>query len=588
LDYYGSMTRFPFAAGVLLLLALAQTACAQTPAAPATDTAAEPPPKPTALDAELFYQLLLGELDAQGAEPAAGYALMLDAARKTNDPALYRRAVDMAFQARSGDAALQAAKAWKQAFPTSREANRYVLQILVALNRVPESADPLKAEIALADPKERNAALGAVPRIYARVSDKKQAAAVVEQALADYLTQPATAAAAWTAVGRLRLAAEDHAGALEAARRGQAISPRSEGPALLALELMDPKLPQAEEIVKRYMEGKPLPEMRMGYARALLDAQRYGEASQQLKIVTTEKPDYPEAWLVQGTLQLQDNQDAAAEASLKRYVELAKAQRSGEEKSRGLAQAYLSLSRIAEKRKDYAMAGAWLDHIDNQQDLIAAQQRRASILARQGKLEEGRKLLRSLPERNPGDARLKLLAETQLLRDNQKYKAAYDLLAKANAKPPIDPDLLYDQAMLAEKMNDLPDMERLLRQVIAAKPDYQHAYNALGYSLAERNLRLPEAKELVQKALALAPGDPYISDSLAWVEYRMGNKAEALRILDTAYKARPDADIAAHLGEVLWSMGQRDRAQAIWKEGLLLNSENDTLQETLKRLHVKP
>jgi tetratricopeptide (TPR) repeat protein len=588
LDYYGSMRRFPLAAGVLLLLALAQTACAQIPAAPAADAAAEPPPQPTALDAELFYQLLLGELDAQGAEPAAGYALILDAARKTNDPALYQRAVDMAFQARSGDAALQAAKAWKQAYPTSREANRYVLQILVALNRVPESADPLKAEIALADPKERNAALGAVPRIYARVSDKKQAATVVEQALADYLAQPATAAAAWTAVGRLRLAAEDSAGALEAARRGQAISPRNEGPALLALELMDPKLPQAEDVVKRYMEGKPLPEMRMGYARALLDQQRYGDASQQLKIVTTEKPDYPEAWLVQGTLQLQDNQDAAAEASLKRYIELAKSQRSGEEKSRGLAQAYLSLSRIAEKRKDYAMAGAWLDRIDNQQDLIAAQQRRASILARQGKLEEGRKLLRSLPERNPGDARLKLLAETQLLRDNQKYKAAYDLLAKANAKPPIDPDLLYDQAMLAEKMNDLPDMERLLREVIAAKPDYQHAYNALGYSLAERNLRLPEAKELVQKALALAPGDPYISDSLAWVEYRMGNKAEALRILDTAYKARPDADIAAHLGEVLWSMGQRDRAQAIWKEGLLLNSENDTLQETLKRLHVKP
>jgi len=582
------MRRFPLAAGVLLLLALAQTACAQIPAAPAADAAAEPPPQPTALDAELFYQLLLGELDAQGAEPAAGYALILDAARKTNDPALYQRAVDMAFQARSGDAALQAAKAWKQAYPTSREANRYVLQILVALNRVPESADPLKAEIALADPKERNAALAAVPRIYARVSDKKQAATVVEQALADYLAQPATAAAAWTAVGRLRLAAEDSAGALEAARRGQAISPRNEGPALLALELMDPKLPQAEDVVKRYMEGKPLPEMRMGYARALLDQQRYGDASQQLKIVTTEKPDYPEAWLVQGTLQLQDNQDAAAEASLKRYIELAKSQRSGEEKSRGLAQAYLSLSRIAEKRKDYAMAGAWLDRIDNQQDLIAAQQRRASILARQGKLEEGRKLLRSLPERNPGDARLKLLAETQLLRDNQKYKAAYDLLAKANAKPPIDPDLLYDQAMLAEKMNDLPDMERLLREVIAAKPDYQHAYNALGYSLAERNLRLPEAKELVQKALALAPGDPYISDSLAWVEYRMGNKAEALRILDTAYKARPDADIAAHLGEVLWSMGQRDRAQAIWKEGLLLNSENDTLQETLKRLHVKP
>jgi tetratricopeptide (TPR) repeat protein len=578
------MKRFPLAAGALMLLALAQPAPAQTVAA---DSAPEEVPTPSALDAELFYQLLLGELDAQGSDPAAGYSLILDAARKTNDPALYQRAVEMAFQARSGEGALQAARAWKQAFPASREANRFVLQILVALNRLADTPEPLKAEIALADPKERNAALGAVPRIYSRVTDKKLAANVVEQALAEYLAQPATGAAAWTAVGRLRLAASDTAGALEAARRGQAADPQAEGPALLALELMDAKLPQAEAIVKRYMEGKPLPQMRMGYARVLLDTQRYGDAAQQLKIVTTEKPDYPEAWLVQGTLQLQDNQDAAAEVSLKRYIALAQARRSGQEKSRGLAQAYLSLSRIAEKRKDFAAAGAWLDRIDNPQDLVAAQQRRASILARQGKLEQGLKLLRALPERNPGDARLKLLAQTQLLRDNQHYKAAYDLLAKANAKPPIDPDLLYDQAMLAEKMNNLPEMERLLRQVIAIKPDYQHAYNALGYSLAERNLRLPEAKQLVEKALAFAPGDPYISDSLAWVEYRMGNKAEALRILDTAYKARPDPDIAAHLGEVLWSMGQRDRAEAIWKEGLLLNSENDTLQETLKRLHVK-
>jgi len=180
------------------------------------------------------------------------------------------------------------------------------------------------------------------------------------------------------------------------------------------------------------------------------------------------------------------------------------------------------------------------------------------------------------------------MAEVQLLRENKQFKAAYDLLGQPAAKPPVDPDLLYERAMLAEKMGNLPEMERLLRQVIAAKPDYHHAYNALGYSLAERNIRLPEARELIQKALSFAPEDPFISDSLGWVEFRMGNRAEALRILDTAYKARPDADIAAHLGEVLWSMGQRDRAHAIWKEGLLLNGENETLQETLKRLRVKP
>jgi tetratricopeptide (TPR) repeat protein len=180
------------------------------------------------------------------------------------------------------------------------------------------------------------------------------------------------------------------------------------------------------------------------------------------------------------------------------------------------------------------------------------------------------------------------MAEVQLLRENKQYKTAYDVMSQALAKQPFDAELTYDQAMLAEKMGNTVEMERLLRQVMAAKPDYHNAYNALGYSFAERNVRLPEAKELIQKALTYAPDDPFISDSLAWVEFRLGNRAEALRILDIAYKARPDADIAAHLGEVLWSLGQRERALAIWKEGLLLNAENETLQETLKRLRVKP
>ena len=571
------------AAAAVLLLALWQAAGAQPAAEPD-----KPAAVPSALDAELFYQLLLGELTARGSEPGAGFALVLDAARRTNEPDLYQRAVEIALQARSGDAALEAARAWRQAHPRSREASRFMLQILAALNRVAESAEPLRSEIALAPVPERNAVLAGVPRLYARVSDKRLAASVVEQALAEHLAQPATAAAAWTTVGRMRLAAADTPGALDAARRGQAANPQAEGPALLALELMDPRQPQAEPIVRKYLDGKPLPELRMGYARALLDAQRYAEAQQQLQLVTTEKPDLPEAWLARGTLQVQDNQLEAAETSLKRYLALVQEQRSADERSRGLAQAYLALAQVAEKRKEYAQAGAWLDKIENAQDLVSAQNRRASLLARQGKMDDARKLLRALPERNPADARMKLTAEVQLLREHKQYKAAYDLLGQAAAKDPKDADLLYDQATLAEKLGNIAEMERLLRQVIAIKPDYHHAYNALGYSLAERNLRLPEAKQLIQKALEFAPGDPFISDSLGWVEFRMGNKAEAARILEAAYKARPDAEIAAHLGEVLWSQGQRDRAQAIFKEGLMLNSENETLLETLKRLRVKP
>lgn len=543
-------------------------------------------PENSGMDAELFYQLLLGELNVRSEEPAAGFALILDAARKTSDPALYQRAVEMAFDARNGEAALQAARAWKQAFPQSREANRYVLQILVALNRIPESVEPLKTDIALAAPADRPAVIAMIPRNYARVTDKKQAATVIEQALADHLNQPATGPAAWTSIGRMRLVAGDNAGALEAARKGQALDMKAEGPVLLALELMDPKLPQAEVLVRNYLQNQPLPEIRMGYARALLDAQRHQEALQQLQLVTRERPEFPEAWLAQGVLLVQDNQLAPAEASLQKYIQLAQQQPAGEERSRGLAQAYLSMSQAAEKRKDFTAAGAWLDRIENSQDLLAAQNRRASILARQGRLAEARKLIQSLPERTPADARMKTAAEVSLLRDNKQYKAAYDLLARSVAANPKDPDLLYDQAMMAEKLGDFADMEKLLRQVMAVKPDYHHAYNALGFSFAERNVRLPEAKQLIQKALEYAPSDPFITDSLGWVEFRMGNRAEALRILQGAYKERPDPEIAAHLGEVLWSVGEKTQAEKVWREGMLLNNDNETLLETIKRLRV--
>ena len=131
-------------------------------------------------------------------------------------------------------------------------------------------------------------------------------------------------------------------------------------------------------------------------------------------------------------------------------------------------------------------------------------------------------------------------------------------------------------------------MERILRRIMAEKPDYHHAYNALGYSLADRGVRLAEARQHILKALEFAPGDPFINDSLGWVEFRDGNRSEAQRILEKAYRARPDAEIAAHLGEVLWSLGQREQALSVWREGLQLNPENETLVETLKRLRVKP
>lgn len=589
-QYHGPMIRLTQTALAVLLawstLSAPAFAQATLPAA-AASSASAPVVANSGMDAELFYELLLGELNARTDQPDTGFALILDAARKTRDPALYQRAIELAFEARNGDEALQAARAWKQAFPQSREANRFVLQILVALNRIPDSLEPLKAELAAADAHDRPAIMAVIPRTYSRATDKKVAAATVEQALAPYLNDPVLGPTAWGTVGRMRLAAGDAGGALDAALRGQALNPQAEAPALLGLELMDPKRPQAESLVRKYLAGKPVPELRMGYARALLEAQRYPEALQQLQTVTRERPEFAEAWLVEGSLLLQEGQLAPAEAAFKKYIAIAQTQPANDERPRAMAQAYLGLSQIAEKRQDYAQANAWLDRVQNPQDLLAAQNRRASILARQGRMDEARRLIRSIPERNANDARMKVAAEVNLLRENKQYKAAYDLMGQQVAKDPKDPDLMYDQAMLADKMGDYADMERLLRRIIAIKPDYHHAYNALGFSLAERGERLPEAKQLIQKALEYAPGDPFISDSLAWVEYKMGHRTEALRILQTAFKDRPDPEIAAHLGEVLWTLGQREQAQTIWREGLLLSADNETLLDTLKRFKVK-
>ena len=175
----------------------------------------------------------------------------------------------------------------------------------------------------------------------------------------------------------------------------------------------------------------------------------------------------------------------------------------------------------------------------------------------------------------------------QLLRDLKLNQPAFELLSQTLIAAPTDIDLLYDHAMLAEKAGRLDVMEQSLRQLIAAKPDYHHAYNALGYSFADRNVRLPEAKALIQKALSLVPNDPYIQDSLGWVEFRLGDYSQAMVILDAAYKARPDPEIAAHLGEVLWTLGLHDRAHAIWNEGLLISPDNETLLGTLKRIGIK-
>lgn len=580
LDYHGSMKRLlrPAAGGLasLALLLALSPGQAQTDAAPLA----------SARTADLFYEVLLGELNAASGERGPGYALILDAAIKSRDPQLFRRAIELALQVRSPDAALRAARAWREALPDSREGNRYLLQLLVASNRLQDSAGPLRDEIASSPPAERSAAILAVPGVYARVADKALARNVVEQALAPFLDDPATSVAAWASVGRMRQLAGDADGALQAAERGLERDPVALPPAILALELFSRERPQAEAIVKRLMANNPSPDLQLAYARALLGDSRYAEATAQLEQLTSRAPEFADAWLVLGTLQAQEGRADQAHEALQRFLVLAEALPASEPRQRAMNQAYLSLAQAAEKRNDVAAAQGWLDRIVDADNVPAVQLRRAALLARQGRLDEARKLVQALPERGPDDARMKFSAEVQLLRDAGAYQQAYDLIQAMRERLPEDVDLMYEQAMMAERLERLSEMERLLRRIIELRPDYHHAYNALGYSLADRNVRLPEAKRLIEKALEFAPSDPFITDSLGWVEFRLGNRAAALQALQRAYEARPDAEIAAHYGEVLWVSGQRERAQQIWREGLALNPNNDSLRSTIKRLRV--
>ncbi len=599
-DYHGPMKalqRPRRARPSLLALALAaglglnQGAQAQAPAAAAA-AAPAPAPANSALDAMLFYQLLLGELNVAGGDPGAGFSLILDAARRQKDPDLFKRAVNIALQGRSGESALAAARAWAQAIPGSNEADRYLLQILLALDRSAETATVLRSVLQSTPAEGRNEAINAIPQTYARASDKAQALAAVREALTPFLTQPAYGASAWTTIGRMERAQGRNAAAVDAARRGHAIEPASPYPALLALELLEDGQAEVEPVIRQQIDASRNATPRdfgvaVAYARVLLDLQRLRDARVQLERLTTRAPEQAEPWLLLGTLQVQDRAYDAATLSLQTFIGLVGAS-TDERTQRGLTQAYLLMAEIAEKREDFVAANAWIDRIDNPEDIMAAQLRRASVMARQGRMTEARQMLRALPERRPADARLKLIGEAQLLREFKDYKGSYEVYGEAFKRFPQEPELLYDQALMAERAGLNDEMERLLRQLIAVKPDHHHAYNALGYALADRNERLPEARQLIEKAVSLAPDDAYIQDSLGWVEFRLGNTERALGILRNAYTRRPDAEIAAHLGEVLWARGQREEALKVWREGLLLARDNETLQNTLRRLNVQP
>lgn len=632
----------PFLASLLgLVLAWpAAGAWSQTaPRAPAeaaagSGAAASAQPAPSSrLDAPLFYQLLIGELELRQGQPATAYAVLLDAARRTRDESLYERAVDIALKAQAGNEALVAATAWRQALPASLAAVRAQVRILLALNRLGAMGEPLRRLIELTPDEERPGTIAALPRLLRGHPDPRAALQLMQSVLIPLAERPATRIPAQLALARALMQAGQSAPALALARDVAQRQPDAPGPALLALEMLDSS-PESEALLLQYLgQAQAEPQVRQSYAQWLALRQRHGPALVQLQRVTQALPESAGAWFQLGVVAADIQERAQATAALQRFLDLDTAQAqaqaragaaastavsgragpagSGEpEREDGSApeeeeaeareagrqalqiqqarrnRARLLLSQLAIDQGDFAAAQRWLQAMEGQAAGLEVQSRRALILARQGKLDQARALIRSAPQANAAEALGKLLAEAQLLRTLDRWKDARSVLMRAREQHPQDTDVLYELALVLERMGQHEEMERHLRRILELRPDHHHAYNALGYSLAERGVRLEEAQRLIERALELAPGDPFITDSMGWVLFRQGQAGKAVELLRQAYEARPDTEIGVHLGEVLWSLGQRDEARRIWRASRDRDAQNKLLRDTLARIKV--
>ncbi|HEY6820722.1 MAG TPA: tetratricopeptide repeat protein [Burkholderiales bacterium] len=555
---------FPFLRAILLAAAaiLAAPSFAQSDASSRSDPG---------LDEATLYELLVGEIALQRGDAALAAQTYAELARSTRDPRIVRRAIEVANFAHQPELALEAAKLWSDMEPQSPQPLQVIAAILIAGKRVDEAA-PYLQKLLAADGVNLENGYMQLNRLLAGNPDKASNLRVVRELAA---THPELAQAHF-AVAQAALVAGDEAVALAEIRQAQAIRPDWENAVILQAQVLQKRSPaEAAKVLGDFVEKHPASnEARLNYARALVLDKRFPEARKQFEAVLAANPGNTDVVYAVGLLALQLKDYPVAEENMKRLLSMNYRDPNGVR--------YL-LGQIAEEQKQWPRAIEWYGQIDEGEHALGARMRTASVMAKEGKVDEARAYLRRAAAENPDQEAQITVAEAQLLRDANRVRDAYEVLGQALKKEPDQPDLLYDYALTAEKLQRYDVLENNLRKLMEVKPDHAHAYNALGYSLVERNTRLPEAKKLIQHALELAPDDAFIVDSMGWLLYREGDLKGAADELRRAYNSRPDAEIGAHLGEVLWVMGQRDEARQVWQESLKASPDNESLIKTIQR-----
>ncbi len=526
-----------------------------------------------ALTDRLLYEFLLGDIAAQRGNPQLAAQAYLDLAKTTRDPRVARRAAQLTFEAHQYDLSVEAFKLWQQLEPASPLAKQMLVSLLLSGGKLAE-ARPHVVTLLESDPNNIGRSFMNLYGLLARVQDKPAAMDWLIEIAHPY---PQVAEAHWAlaqsaaAAGRFELA-------LAEAHQAVALRPEWDMAVMLEAQLLQRSEPQkGTELLKSFLEShNDDKEVRLFYARLLLEQKQYVAARDEFGRLLLQRPGSPELAFAIALISLQLGEYDRAEKELRQAL-------SSNDKNKDDDTLHYYLAQLGEAKKDETGAIQHYRQVTRGEHAYPARLREAYLLNKSGKLQEARKTLTQTVPKDDSQRVQLLMIESQFLRDAKMYEESFKLLARGLERFPEQPELLYQSALIADKLNKPDTFEQLIRSLIKVEPDNAHSYNALGYSWLERNIRIPEAMELVEKAYKLAPDDAAIIDSMGWGYFRLGQFDKSLLFLRRAYQANRDPEIAAHLGEVLWASGDKEGAQKVWNESALANPDNESLQSVIKR-----
>jgi tetratricopeptide (TPR) repeat protein len=566
-------------AWLLILTVSILTACAhpggkgtvrpepQVPAAHAKAPAANP----ESLTDQTLFDILVGEIAAQRGRLDVSATHYLQAAMNSNDPRVAERAVQIATFARQYEIALKAARRWLALDSGNVEARKVVTALALKVGDMNEVVEQLEHIITASNDRQEGFHLATV--ILAQNTDKKIALGAMEKLAARF----PDSVDARLAVCRIAILAQDMGRAQTAVDQALQMQPGDPQALILKAQILirQDRKPQAMKVLEEAVAQHPQSaDLHLAYGRMLLDADDVKGAREQFRLVVKLAPGNTEAIYSLALLELETRQLDSATRHLKQLL--------GVEDKRQSALYYLGYA--AQEKGDNSAAIKWFGKVDEDSEYwTQARLRMAKILAGEGKLDEVRKEMQALRRDNPENAVEYYLVEGQVLSDLAKYQEAFDLYAEALENNPRNEDLLYAQALTAEQLGRVDVAEKYMREILKQDPDNVRTLNALGYTLADRTNRYAEAQKYIEKAYAQKPDDPAIIDSMGWLQYRLGHLQEARRYLQQAYDKTGDAEIGAHLGEVLWMLGDHAGARRVWQESLKAAPEDPVLRKTIDR-----